>query len=123
MQLTFDDKSKEKILLAISQKNVPTKVLFDLDDGVGTLSKFGSCSMNVHFRFVLIEQTFPTPEYDEMLETNAGEFWMKGYSKMYINGENARIEYNKSYATNVLKTDNEIVDSNAEIVDFRGIEL
>jgi uncharacterized protein YqkB len=123
MRLQLDELAKEKFLGKLNAREEETVVLFDYDDGVGPLSIMGSCSMNVHFRFVFVSSPFESEQFDAEIESNVGPIRMKGYSKMYINGDNPRIEYNKSYGTFVFKTDNEIVDSNAEIIDFRSIDL
>jgi uncharacterized protein YqkB len=124
MQITFDEKTETKIknLLADTDKG-PAKILFDFDDGVGPLSKVGSCSINVHFRFVLVDPDMDTEEtYNKVLESSVGDLLYKGYSEDYMN-ENMSVVVNPTYGNNILKSDEGVLDQNAEIIDFRGIKL
>ncbi|MDR0922240.1 MAG: iron-sulfur cluster biosynthesis family protein [Lactobacillales bacterium] len=122
MQLTFDEKTKTKLETLLSTGSTPTKILFDFDDGVGPLSKMGNCTINVHFRIVLVDDTANLKEYNAILDSNIGPLYFKDYSKMYM-GENMIVSFNPTYGNNILKSETETLDQNAEILDYRGISF
>jgi uncharacterized protein YqkB len=71
---------------------------------------------------VLVDADFDLEKYDEVLPSVVGDLHYKGYSKTYMN-ENMSVVVNPTYGNNILKSDEEILDQNAEIVDFRGVKI
>jgi uncharacterized protein YqkB len=120
MKIIFDDEMKSRVTKKFNEKTPHGKLLLDFDDGVGPLSKFGSCSINVHFRLLFVDDDVDTSIYDMEIENNLGiPLTMKGYSEIYFGADSAKMVFEKSYALHVLKTDNEVLDKNVEFIDFR----
>ncbi|WEV45803.1 iron-sulfur cluster biosynthesis family protein [Streptococcaceae bacterium ESL0687] len=115
MYLKITDEAQEKIKKMIGDK--PAKLIFDMDDGNGLLSRKGSCSLFNHFRILLVDPDFTDPVYDNQMDSDLGPMPYKGYSKNYLSDkmklslENFRL---------FLTCDYESLDRNFEIIDFRN---
>lgn len=86
MYLTITKAAQEKIKNQLD----PTKeqaLLLDFDDGVGALSRVGTCTLASVFRVLLADKQLDLHDYNERLASNLGNFYIKGYTKMYLDDE------------------------------------
>ena len=82
MQLTITKEAEAKLKPYFDDKNAV--ILLDFDDGVGPFSKVGVCSLNQAFQLVVAPKEADLHDYDQVLETNLGKVYYKGYSDMYL---------------------------------------
>ncbi|ANZ61016.1 iron-sulfur cluster biosynthesis family protein [Secundilactobacillus paracollinoides] len=61
------------------------RLILDFDDGVGPYSKVGVCSLEVSFRFLIVNKDAVDPVYDETLDSPVGQVHIKGYADSYLN--------------------------------------
>lgn len=115
MEIQVSKEAQEKL---VPYKNEGIRFLIDLDDGVGEFSKFGVCSLDTHFRILVVNKKGELPDYSEVLESNDGPFYIKDYTKHYF-GQKPQLTVNERFCNLVLSTENGLVDGNVEILDKR----
>ncbi|WP_203650184.1 iron-sulfur cluster biosynthesis family protein [Secundilactobacillus yichangensis] len=91
------------------------QLILDFDDGVGAYSKVGVCSLDVSFRFLIVNKSDVDPIYDEALASPLGPVLIKGYADNFLN-EAPELNMNK-FGLISLKTAAGIIDTNVEILD------
>ncbi|GAX05298.1 hypothetical protein IWT25_00602 [Secundilactobacillus pentosiphilus] len=91
------------------------QLILDFDDGVGAYSKVGVCSLDVSFRFLVVDQQAVDAIYDETLASPLGPVLIKGYADNFVN-EAPELNLNK-FGLITLKTAAGVVDTNVEILD------
>lgn len=92
------------------------QLILDFDDGVGAYSKVGVCSLDVSFRFLVVDKNdIDVSIYDEQLDSDMGPVLIKGYADNFVN-EAPKLDVNKLGLIN-LKTNAGVVDTNVEIMD------
>lgn len=99
--------------------NPNDRLILDFDDGVGAYSKVGVCSLDVSFRFLVVDQQDVDAVYDETLSSPLGDVLIKGYADNFIN-QNPELNLSK-LGLITLKTDEGLVDTNVEILDHPEI--
>ncbi|KRN10237.1 iron-sulfur cluster biosynthesis family protein [Liquorilactobacillus mali] len=92
MYLKITPEAQEKLRSKIGGSDV--KVLLDFDDGVGALSRVGTCTLASVFRVLLVDPAIDSHDYDESIDTDMGPIAIKGYSKMYMD-EDMTLELNE----------------------------
>ncbi|MFC6253954.1 iron-sulfur cluster biosynthesis family protein [Secundilactobacillus hailunensis] len=95
------------------------RLILDFDDGVGAYSEVGVCSLDVSFRFLVVDQQKIDTVYDETLDSALGDVHIKGYADNFIN-KTPELNLSK-LGLITLKTDEGLVDSNVEILDHPEI--
>lgn len=83
MYLTVTTPAAAKIKVA-QRQHADSVLLLDFDDGVGFLSRVGTCALSSVFRVLLADPSLDLHDYDQDLESNIGAFKIKGYSKIYM---------------------------------------
>ncbi|KRL98000.1 iron-sulfur cluster biosynthesis family protein [Liquorilactobacillus satsumensis] len=63
------------------------KILLDFDDGVGSLSRVGACTLASVFRILLVDPERETHDYNQKIDSDLGPIMIKGYSDMYMDDE------------------------------------
>lgn len=91
------------------------QLILDFDDGVGVYSKVGVCSLDVSFRFLVVDKQAVDAIYDETLDSPLGPVLIKGYAANFVN-EAPELDMNK-FGLITLKTAAGVVDTNVEILD------
>lgn len=91
------------------------QLILDFDDGVGAYSKVGVCSLDVSFRFLVVNKTDVDAIYDENLASPMGSVLIKSYADNFLN-EAPELNMNK-FGLITLKTSAGVVDTNVEILD------
>lgn len=81
MYLTVEPEAQEKLQKYL---DAGKDLLLDFDDGVGALSKVGTCTLASVFRVLAVDKGAEQKDYDKPLESNIGTFRYKGYSEMYM---------------------------------------
>ncbi|MEE5988867.1 iron-sulfur cluster biosynthesis family protein [Ligilactobacillus equi] len=82
MKLTVTKEASKKLSPYLTDSKYD--LLLDFDDGVGSLSKVGVCSLDSNFRVVAVKHGDYAKDYNEVLESNVGPFRYKDYSDMYM---------------------------------------
>lgn len=54
-----------------------SRILLDLDDGVGMYSKMGSCALNISFRLLILDKDQDYSDYTVNVESPIGKFQSK----------------------------------------------
>lgn len=96
-------------------------LLLDLDDGVGSFSKFGVCSLDTSFRVLIVQNDSDLKDYSLEMKSEVGPIYIKEYTKDYFT-ENPQLDLNPRFQNLVLKSETGIIDNNVEIIDFRAIQ-
>ncbi|MHC9532605.1 iron-sulfur cluster biosynthesis family protein [Dellaglioa sp. L3N] len=81
MYLKISEDAKKKIETSVGNDS---QILLDFDDGVGALSKEGSCSLDSSFRILIVNNQNDSSAYDEVIDSDLGPIRVKGYSKTYM---------------------------------------
>ncbi|MHC5373214.1 iron-sulfur cluster biosynthesis family protein [Enterococcus sp. LJL120] len=97
------------------------KLLLDLDDGVGSFSKFGVCSLDTSFRVLVVAKDSDLKDYPTALTSPIGDLYIKEYTSNYF-AEEPVLELNPRFQNLVLKTASGTVDGNVEIIDMRALQ-
>jgi uncharacterized protein YqkB len=86
MYLTITKAAQEKIKKQLdpTQEQV---LLLDFDDGVGALSRVGTCTLASVFRVLLADKQLDLHDYNERLNSDLGDFYLKGYTKMFMDDQ------------------------------------
>ncbi len=95
------------------------QLILDFDDGVGAYSKVGVCSLDVSFRFLVVNPQNVDAIYDKSITSPLGPVLIKGYADNYLN-EAPELNVNK-FGLITLKTAAGIIDTNVEILDHPEI--
>lgn len=88
MYLTVTDEAKEK-LATFTGKDL----LLDYDDGVGPLSKTGSCTLDGGFRIIAVNPGEYTKDYAGELDSDLGTLRYKDYTDMFMDN-NMKLQVN-----------------------------
>lgn len=91
------------------------QLILDFDDGVGAFSKAGVCSLDVSFRFLVVNKQDVDAIYDETLDSPMGPVLIKGYADNYF--DEATVFNLNKFGLITLKTASGIIDTNVEILD------
>lgn len=112
MKLTITNEALQQI-----KKVFPadSKLLLSFDDGVGPFSKVGVCSLDTSYDLIAVDKDAEVPDYDTKLDANAGNWYYKGYSKIYLD-QDMKLDY-KNHRV-VLSSESGIMDSNIELKDL-----
>ncbi|CAM2951513.1 iron-sulfur cluster biosynthesis family protein [Dellaglioa algida] len=102
MYLKASEDAKKKIMKLVGDDS---DILLDFDDGVGALSKAGTCSLDSSFRLLIVNSQNDSEAYDEIIESDLGPVRVKGYSKTYMD-ENMQLLINERFNTLSLHGDN-----------------
>lgn len=102
MYLKVSEDAKNKIMNLVGDDS---EILLDFDDGVGALSKEGTCSLDSSFRMLIVNDQNDSKAYDEIIDSDLGSIRVKGYSKTYMD-ENMQLLINERFNTLTLHGDN-----------------
>lgn len=100
----------------------PAKLILDFDDGVGSLSKFGACSMDGGYRLLLVNNDTEANDYSGVIDSNLG-------SIQYLPADVAQFDdqmelrFDPNYLTMKLVSPNHILSGNVEVVDMRDQQV
>ncbi|GAW63742.1 hypothetical protein FC65_GL001210 [Ligilactobacillus acidipiscis DSM 15836] len=81
MYLTVEPQAQEKLQRYLDEGK---DLLLDFDDGVGSLSNVGTCTLASVFRVIAVDKDAEQKDYNKSLDSNIGAFRYKGYSEMYM---------------------------------------
>lgn len=95
--------------------NDSDQLVLDFDDGVGAYSKVGVCSLDVSFRFLIVNKQGIDVVYDQTIASPLGDVRIKGYADNYV--DEAPELYLNKFGLITLKTAAGIIDTNVEILD------
>ncbi len=96
-------------------------LLLDLDDGVGSFSKFGVCSLDTSFRFLVVKKDSDLKDYQVALDSKVGPIYIKDYTLHYF-GKEPKIDLNPRFLNYVLSTEAGIVDNNVQVIDMKALQ-
>ncbi|GCF95898.1 hypothetical protein NRIC_37890 [Enterococcus florum] len=113
MYLNIEEKVKKRF-----EQYKDAVIVLDMDDGVGRYSKIGLCSLNTHFRFLILKDGQDQSDYQSLIESNMGKIPVKEYSRMYLDDKMDLI-YDDQRALTKLKGTSGMIDGNVSIVDMR----
>ena len=68
-------------------------LLLDYDDGVGPLSKAGSCTLDGGFRIIAVKPGAYAKDYSETLDSDLGPVRYKDYTDMFMDN-NMKLQIN-----------------------------
>ena len=86
MYLTITKAAQEKIKKQLDPTHEQV-LLLDFDDGVGALSRVGTCTLASVFRVLLANKQLDLHDYNERLNSDLGDFYLKGYTKMFMDDQ------------------------------------
>ncbi len=109
MRLTITDSALKKIQMKVPSNS---RLLLSFDDGVGPFSKLGFCSLDTSFDIIAVNQDAQTPDYEAVLPTNHGDWWYKGYSSMYLDGDMQLTTKNNQL---ILSGESGVLDGNVDV--------
>ena len=95
------------------------KVLLSLDDGVGPFSNAATCSLEIAFNLLIVDADLETPDYQDEVDTDLGQFGVKDYSKEHL-GDNLKLDLNERMNTLILSGPAGVIDGNVQINDLSG---
>ncbi|WP_283679405.1 iron-sulfur cluster biosynthesis family protein [Lentilactobacillus sp. Marseille-Q4993] len=110
MKLTLTDAAIAKINAKVTNDE---RILLSLDDGVGPFSDAGFCSLETAYDLIVVNKSATTPDYDQPVETNIGQWFVKGYSQTYLD-DNMKIDVKNNNF--VLSGDSGVLDSAVHLV-------
>ncbi|WP_122645470.1 iron-sulfur cluster biosynthesis family protein [Enterococcus mediterraneensis] len=96
-----------------------TVFVLDLDDGVGKYSKMGVCSLDTSFRLLVLNKEQERSDYEESIKSDAGEIYIKEYSKIYM-AEEMTLAVDPRLQVLKLESPSGTLDNNVPIVDLRS---
>ncbi|MBM7617181.1 uncharacterized protein YqkB [Weissella uvarum] len=114
MKLTFKDDAKQKIEQHMRED---TKLVLDFDDGVGPFSDEATCTLDLAFHVVLARPDQLTHDFDDTIESNLGDVYVKKYSEAQMD-ENMTLSMDK-YLNLSLKGDGGTLDDHVILVDVQ----
>ncbi|GEA94736.1 iron-sulfur cluster biosynthesis family protein [Weissella viridescens] len=114
MKLTFTDAAKTMV-----QKHLKddTKIVLDFDDGVGPFSDEATCTLDLAFHLVLARPDQITKDFNDTIESNLGDVYVKGYSEDQMD-PNMTLDVDK-YLNLSLKGDGGTLDDHVVLVDVQ----
>lgn len=93
------------------------KILLNLDDGVGSFSKFATCAFDLAFNVILVDQNAEVLDYDQQVDSIMGPVAYKGYSKPYLDNH-LKLDWNATNHQLQLSGDSGMIDENVQIKDL-----
>ncbi|MBM6754881.1 iron-sulfur cluster biosynthesis family protein [Lactobacillus alvi] len=115
MQLTVTPAAKERLARYLKADQ---KLVLDFDDGVGPFSDLGNCSLDVNFKFIILDGSQPLPaDFDAHFSSNLGEIYYKSYTKPQY-AEKMKLDFEPTYFTMPLKSPLATLCDNVEVVDL-----
>ncbi|MFV0561273.1 MAG: iron-sulfur cluster biosynthesis family protein [Enterococcus sp.] len=93
-------------------------IILDLDDGVGTYSKMGVCSLDTSFRILILDQAQEKKDYQKTITSDIGEVKIKDYSDMYMD-EEMELSFDSRLHVFSLKSPSGVLDAHVPVVDLR----
>ncbi|MBD5806626.1 iron-sulfur cluster biosynthesis family protein [Limosilactobacillus walteri] len=93
------------------------KMLLDFDDGVGPFSAVGSCSLDGAYRLILVAKDTKTPDYDEKINSNLGDVFIKHHTAVQFDNE-MEVRFNPRYFTMPLVSPRRVLTDNLEVLDL-----
>ncbi|SPC35855.1 conserved hypothetical protein [Latilactobacillus fuchuensis] len=97
------------------QLTADQKLLLDLDDGVGELSKVGYCTLDTNFRLLIVPENIELKDYQAHFDSELGPVYYKGYSDTYFDGHEV-LSLNPRNQILALKNNGGAVDDRVQIV-------
>ncbi|MGO3792752.1 MAG: iron-sulfur cluster biosynthesis family protein [Enterococcus gilvus] len=95
-----------------------SRILLDLDDGVGMYSKMGSCALNISFRLLILDKDQDYSDYTVNVESPIGEIPIKEHSKLYLEDDMSLV-FDPRMSLIKLKSTSGMIDGNVQIIDLR----
>ncbi len=115
MYLKVSENARERLLKYIDEGAM---IILDLDDGVGTYSKMGVCSLDTSFRLLLLDKKQEKNDYPLTLDSDIGEVYIKDYSKMYMD-EAMTLTLDPRLGVFKLEGPSGTLDGHVQLVDLR----
>ncbi len=112
MLLKIEPEALQKIQ---KQLTADQKLLLDLDDGVGELSKVGYCTLDTNFRLLIVPENIELKDYQAHFDSELGPVYYKGYSDTYFDGHEV-LSLNPRNQILALKNNGGAVDDRVQIV-------
>lgn len=100
------------------EKYPNSRVVLDLDDGVGQYSKLGSCALNISFRLLILDKDQDYSDYTVNVESNMGDIPIKEHSKLYLEDQ-MTLTFDPRMSLIKLKSPSGMIDGNVQIIDLR----
>ncbi|MDT2596625.1 iron-sulfur cluster biosynthesis family protein [Enterococcus dongliensis] len=116
MHINIADELVEKL-----KKYQDSRIVLDLDDGVGRYSKSGSCALNISFRLLILDKDQDDSDYTLDVESTIGNIPIKEHSKLYLE-EEMSLTFDPRMSLIKLKGPSGIIDGNVQIIDLRKKE-
>ena len=95
-----------------------SRIVLDLDDGVGRYSKAGSCALNISFRLLFLDEDQDHSDYTLDVESNIGNIGIEEHSKLYLEDEMSLI-FDPRMSLIKLKGPSGMIDGNVQMIDLR----
>lgn len=112
--LNMDAAVQERLKKHLTSDN--DQLVLDFDDGVGAYSKVGVCSLDVSFRFLIVDKNSVDAVYDTKVASPLGDVLVKGYADNFID-QSPKLTLNKFGLIN-LSTSEGVVDTNVEVMSM-----
>lgn len=95
------------------------KIVLDFDDGVGPFSALGDCSLDAHYRLIFVNQDADLPDFDEVVESNIGQIYIKSepYANVQIEPQ-MELRFDAHNFTLPLVSRKGMLTENVEVVDI-----
>ncbi|MBO0453685.1 iron-sulfur cluster biosynthesis family protein [Candidatus Enterococcus murrayae] len=100
------------------EKYQNSRIVLDLDDGVGRYSKSGSCALNISFRLLVLDKEQDHSDYTLNVDSTIGSIPIKEHSKLYLEDEMSLI-FDPRMSLIKLKGPGGMIDGNVQIIDLR----
>ena len=100
------------------EKYQGSRIVLDLDDGVGRYSKAGSCALNISFRLLVLDEEQDHSDYSLDVDSTIGNIPIKEHSKLYLEDEVSLI-FEPRMSLIKLKGPSGMIDGNVQIIDLR----
>ena len=100
------------------EKYQGSRIVLDLDDGVGRYSKSGSCALNISFRLLILDKDQDDSDYTLDIESIIGNIPIKEHSKLYLEDEMSLV-FDPRMSLIKLKGPSGMIDGNIQIIDLR----
>ncbi|MGX7032343.1 iron-sulfur cluster biosynthesis family protein [Pediococcus argentinicus] len=114
MELKFDEAAIAKLQPMLSDDK---KILLTFEDGVGPYSQHAMIHMQVQFSINLIGKDMPMDEYNQKIDSNLGDVWIKDYSADDLD-EHMSLKFDQQQDTLRLSGNGGIIDTNVGLIDF-----
>lgn len=98
-----------------------SRIVLDLDDGVGRYSKSGSCALNISFRLLILDKDQDHSDYTVDVESNIGTISIKKHSQLYLE-EEMSLTFDPRMSLIKLNGPSGMIDGNVQIIDLREKE-